>query len=217
MEQSNDTVDIITRAFPSLTAEQIEAYRRLRDLYLDWNAKINVISRADTANLYTRHVLHSLAIAAFLGPLPEGTEILDLGTGGGFPGIPLAIFYPHYRFHLIDRIGKKIRVATDIAQQVGLRNVTFQHGDSGECRRQFSYVVSRAVMPLGDLVKAAAHCINPAGLAGRYAPGIVCLKGGELDDELKACPRAAMTVDVADFFNDEFFVTKKIVYVPFKK
>ena len=153
METLHDSVDIIKRYFPALTDSQMEAYRRLEELYTDWNSKINVISRADTGNLYTRHVLHSLAIAAFLGDLREGTSIMDLGTGGGFPGIPLAIFYPQCKFHLIDRIGKKIKVAADIAAQIGLDNVSFRHGDSGECHDKFSYVVSRAVMPLDALVK----------------------------------------------------------------
>lgn len=148
METHIENADIVTRHFPGLTPWQLGAYGRLGELYSDWNAKINVISRADTGNLYTRHVLHSLAIAAFLGPLEPGTEILDLGTGGGFPGIPLAIFYPHCRFHLIDRIGKKVRVVADIAHALGLANVTTQHGDDGECRRRFDYVVSRAVMAL---------------------------------------------------------------------
>lgn len=217
MEQITDTVDIISAHFPNLTAEQIEAYSRLGELYLDWNSKINVISRADTANLYTRHVLHSLAIAAFMGALPEGTEIIDLGTGGGFPGIPLAIYYPQCRFHLIDRIGKKINVAADIASAVALTNVSFQHGDSNECRRRFSYVVSRAVMPLPDLVKASTHLIDPCGLSGPYAPGVVCLKGGDLNEEIKACHRTAICVNVSDFFDAPFFDTKKIVYVPFGK
>lgn len=216
METQHDSVDIITRYFPNLSQSQVEAFSRLEALYTDWNSKINVISRADTGNLYTRHVLHSLAIAEFLGPLRPGTRILDLGTGGGFPGVPLAIFYPECRFHLIDRIGKKIKVAADIASAIGLDNVTFQHGDSGECHEMFNYVVSRAVMPLDALIKACAKNINRTGKdAGKYAPGIVCLKGGELNDEIAAAKRTVIDVPVTDFFNEPFFETKKIIYVPF--
>lgn len=212
MEAHHDTVEIITRYFPDLTQSQIEAFSRLEALYADWNAKINVISRADTGNLYTRHVLHSLAIAKFLGNLPEGVTIMDLGTGGGFPGIPLAIYYPQCRFHLIDRIGKKIRVASDIAAQTGLTNVTFQHGDSGECHQTFDYVVSRAVMPLDALVKACARNIKHDKLP--TPPGLICLKGGNLDDEIKASKRDAVVVPVSDYFSEEFFDTKQIIYVP---
>lgn len=210
-------MDEITKYFPNLTEAQAAAFGRLGDLYTEWNSKINVISRADIDNIYTRHILHSLAIAAFFGELAPGTRLLDLGTGGGFPGIPLAIMYPDCQFHLIDRIGKKIRVAREVAEAVGLKNVTFQHGDSGECREKFDYVVSRAVMPLDGLVKASAHAINrrPA-VKNRYAPGIVCLKGGDLQDEIAAVDRAVIEIPVTDFFNEDFFATKEIVYVPFK-
>lgn len=144
--------DIIFRYFPQMDAEQRSRIEALDALYREWNARINVISRRDIDNLYTAHILHSLAIAAFLGPLEPGTAFLDMGTGGGLPGIPLAIAYPECSFHLIDRIGKKIRVATEIASALGLRNVTFQHGDIGECRERYDYVVSRAVMTLDALV-----------------------------------------------------------------
>lgn len=215
METLHDSVDIIKRYFPALTDSQMEAYRRLEELYTDWNSKINVISRADTGNLYTRHVLHSLAIAAFLGELREGTCIMDLGTGGGFPGIPLAIFYPQCKFHLIDRIGKKIKVAADIAAQIGLDNVSFRHGDSGECHDKFSYVVSRAVMPLDALVKACSKNIDRSStLPGKYAPGLVCLKGGDLAEEIAATKRTVVDVPVTDFFSEPFFETKEIIYVP---
>ncbi len=212
METQHDTVDIITRYFPDLTSEQIEAFSRLETLYSDWNAKINVISRTDTGNLYTRHVLHSLAIAKFLGNLPEGVTMMDLGTGGGFPGIPLAILYPQCKFHLIDRIGKKIRVANDIADQIGLTNVTFQHGDSGECHTTFDYVVSRAVMPLDALVKACSRNIRHDKLS--TPPGLICLKGGDLAEEIKATKKHVVDVPVSDYFTEEFFDTKHIIYVP---
>lgn len=210
--------DLVTKYFPALDARQVEAYSRLEALYTDWNSKINVISRADTGNLYCRHVLHSLAIAKFLGELAPGTSIMDLGTGGGFPGIPLAIFYPQCRFHLIDRIGKKIRVATEIAAAVGLDNVTFRHGDSGECRERYDYVVSRAVMPLDGLLKACSKNIDASNrLRNNMAPGLVCLKGGDLAAEFAAVNRPIVEVPVSDYFSEPFFETKEVVYVPFVK
>ncbi len=215
---SVESSDIIKHYFPAISEVQATQFAQLQNLYDEWNAKINVISRADTGNLYTRHVLHSLAIAKFLGELQPGTRLMDLGTGGGFPGIPLAILYPDCNFHLIDRIGKKIRVAESIAAAIGLKNVTFQHGDSGECRERYSYVVSRAVMNLDALVKACTKNIDSSPTVdNRYAPGLVCLKGGDLTDEIKATPQAAMEVNVTDFFNDPFFETKKIVYVKLAK
>lgn len=216
--ESLDSVDLIKKYFPNLTEHQADIFGRLGDLYRDWNTKINVISRTDTDNLYCRHILHSLALASFFGELADGTRMMDLGTGGGFPGIPLAILYPNCQFHLIDRIGKKIRVATEIAQAVGLSNVTFQHGDSGECREKYDYVISRAVMPLEGLVKASSKNIAATtSPANRYAPGIVCLKGGDLAEEIAAIRRPVVEIPITDFFNESFFDTKEIVYVPFGK
>ncbi len=136
----------IKRYFPDLSERQVAQLEALGELYADWNAKINVISRRDISNLYPNHVLHSLTLARFLGPLQQGTSFIDIGTGGGFPGIPLAIAYPQCRFHLVDRVGKKVRVATEVAQAIGLENVTAAHGDAAECREHFDYAVSRAVM-----------------------------------------------------------------------
>lgn len=218
LQNMTDSVDLIKKYFPNLTEQQADIFGRLGDLYRDWNTKINVISRTDTDNLYCRHILHSLALASFFGELADGTRMMDLGTGGGFPGIPLAILYPNCQFHLIDRIGKKIRVATEIAQAVGLTNVTFQHGDSGECREKYDYVISRAVMPLEGLVKAASKNIAATtSPANRYAPGIVCLKGGDLAEEIAAIRRPVVEIPITDFFNESFFETKEIVYVPFGK
>lgn len=206
--------DIIKKYFPDITADMERQFNALEQLYNDWNSKINVISRSDTDNLYERHVLHSLAIAKFLGKLLPETEFMDLGTGGGFPGIPLAIMYPECHFHLMDRIGKKIRVAQDIANAIGLKNVRFQHGDSGECRKQFDYVVSRAVMGLPELVKACAkNIMTDSPRCNKYAPGLVCLKGGDLSSEITATPVPAIDVAISDYFSESFFETKKIVYV----
>lgn len=207
--------ELIEKYFPSLDSRQLDAFARLGGLYAEWNLKINVISRKDIDNLYPNHVLHSLGIASFFGPLEDGTSVMDLGTGGGFPGIPLAIFYPGCRFRLIDRIAKKLRVAEEIAKATGITNVEFQHGDSGECHERFDYVVSRAVMPLDNLIKACARNIAAAGKkTNRYTPGLVCLKGGDLSEECARVKRTVVDIPLSDFFNEPFFETKKLIYVP---
>lgn len=207
--------EIITRHFSQLTHRQIEQYDALDQLYHDWNAKINVISRKDIDNLYPNHVLHSLAIAKFLGDLPAGISFLDLGTGGGFPGIPLAIFYPQCSFHLIDRIGKKIKVAQEVASAIGLENVTFQHGDIGECKLKVNYVVSRAVMPLNDLIPLVRKNISRDDVPGYEPNGVICLKGGELSDEIKRTKQEVRRFPLSDFMAGEpQFEQKEIIYVP---
>lgn len=206
-----ETIDIITRYFPDLTTRQKEQLKALPPLYAEWNAKINVVSRRDIDNLYSRHILHSLAIAKFLTPTP-GTSILDLGTGGGFPGIPLAIMWPQCRFHLIDRIGKKIRVAEAVAAATDIENVTLQHGDSGECHSKFDYVVSRAVMSLDALVSAVRKNIASV-TANTLPPGVICLKGGDLAAEIAATHRPVIEVPLTDWFGESFFETKKLLYV----
>lgn len=207
-------IDIITKYFPGLDARQKEQYALLGTLYPEWNEKINVISRKDIDNLYCNHILHSLAIARFLEKLKEGTTLVDLGTGGGFPGIPLAIYYPQCRFHLIDRIGKKIKVAAAIAEAAGLGNVTFQHGDMGECHDRYDYVVSRAVMPLPDLVKITRGNVSSRS-SNKYANGLVCLKGGDLEQEMEATRLSAMDIPLSDYFNEPWFATKSLIYVPY--
>lgn len=208
--------DIIFRYFPDMTERQREQIAALEQLYTEWNARINVISRRDIDNLYTAHILHSLSIASFLGPLEPGTTFLDMGTGGGLPGIPLAIAYPDCSFHLIDRIGKKIRVATEIAATLGLTNVTFQHGDIGECRARYNYVVSRAVMALDALVPLITKNVEKGTRgANRYADGLVCLKGGDLEAEISATKRPVMEYDLQEFVPEPSFDTKKLIYVPF--
>lgn len=205
-------VDIIFKYFPNLTAEQQEQFRMLGELYPEWNEKINVISRKDIDNLYPNHVLHSLAIAKFLQPTAS-TTFLDLGTGGGFPGIPLAIMWPECKFHLIDRIGKKIKVAQSIADAIGLKNVTFQHGDIGECHQKYDFVVSRAVMLLNELIPLIRKNISKTQHNG-VPNGLICLKGGELDKEIKNTPNDPFVDDISNYFEEPFFETKKLVFVP---
>lgn len=204
--------EIIYKYFPGLTDKQKEQFAMLGTLYPEWNEKINVISRKDIGNLYVNHVLHSLAIARFLQPT-EGTTMLDMGTGGGFPGIPLAIMYPGCRFHLIDRIGKKIMVAQSIAEAIGLTNVTFQHGDSGECRSKFDFVVSRAVMRLDELVPLIRKNVSRTQRNG-LPNGLICLKGGDLTEELKGIGRDVLRERVSSYFSEPFFETKELIYVP---
>lgn len=208
-------IDLILKYFPGLSDRQAEQLRVMCRLYPEWNSKINVISRKDIDNLVPNHILHSLAIAKFLGPLAPGTSMMDLGTGGGFPGIPLAVLYPDCKFHLVDRIAKKLRVAADVAEQAGIDNVTFQHGDAGECHDKFDYVVSRAVMPLDALVKIAAHNIartkRPANI---YDNGLICLKGGDIEQESASVRYPVIEYMVNEFFAEPFFETKKLIYVP---
>lgn len=211
-------MDSILKYFHHLSDLQKEQFRRLGDLYPEWNERINVISRKDIGNLYINHVLHSLSIAAFLGPVADGTSFMDMGTGGGFPGIPLAIFYPDCRFHLIDRIGKKIRVATEIANDIGLKNVTFQHGDIKECRDRYNFVVSRAVMPLNELIPLIRKNVlsnKKNDKHNRYADGLICLKGGDLAEESRGVSLPVIDFPVVEFINEAHFEGKSIVYVPF--
>ena len=173
-----------------------------------------MISRKDFDNLYINHILHSLAIAKFLSPV-SSTRFLDMGTGGGLPGIPLAIMFPDCSFHLIDRIGKKITVASSIAEEIGLKNVTFQHGDIGECREKYDFVISRAVMRLDELIHLVKKNISPIN-RNAYGNGLICLKGGDIAAESGSYEKTAMIYDLKKYFDEEFFETKKIVYVPLK-
>lgn len=201
----------VTKYFPSLDENQIEQFSKLFPLYREWNEKINVISRKDIDNLYLHHVLHSLAIAKFMTP-SDGTAFLDMGTGGGFPGIPLAIMFPRCKFHLIDRIGKKIKVAKAVADDIGLTNVTFQHGDIGECRAKYDYVVSRAVMRLDELVPLIRK--NISNIDRNVLPnGLLCLKGGDISSETAGVREPMIEVPLSDYFTEEFFTTKQLIYV----
>ncbi len=204
-------MDIILKYFPNLTETQKQQFAALYDLYTDWNSKINVISRKDITNLYEHHVLHSLGIAKIIQFRP-GTEIMDLGTGGGFPGIPLAILFPDTHFHLVDSIGKKVKVATEIAQAIGLKNVTTRHCRAEEEKQQFDFVVSRAVMPLTDLLKIIRKNIRKEQ-HNALPNGLICLKGGELDREVMPVKHQTLIYDLKEYFEEEFFETKKVVYV----
>lgn len=202
---------IIQKYFPNLTEKQRKQFAALYSLYADWNAKINVISRKDIENLYEHHVLHSLAIARVIQFRP-GTTVMDLGTGGGFPGIPLAILFPQVKFHLVDSIGKKVRVATEVATAIDLQNVTFRHARAQEEKQLFDFVVSRAVMPLSDLIQIIQKNIAPTQ-QNALPNGLICLKGGELENEAMPFKHKTILHNVSDDFDEEFFQTKKVVYV----
>jgi len=204
-------MEIIKKYF-HLTEHQEQQFAALGALYNEWNQKINVISRKDIDNLYEHHILHSLAIAKVLH-FDAGTKILDVGTGGGFPGIPLAILFPECQFTLLDSIGKKIRVATAVAEGAGLQNVSTIQKRMEEEAGKYDFIVSRAVMPLQDLVKLTRK--NVASKQHNALPnGMICLKGGELEREILPFKKAAEMYQVSDFFKEEYFETKKIVYLP---
>lgn len=203
--------DIIKKYFNGLSELQIKQFEQLGELYPEWNEKINVISRRDIDNLYINHILHSLGIAKFTD-FKSGSKVLDMGTGGGLPGIPLAIMFPDVHFHLVDRIGKKIKVAQDIAERVGLNNVTTQHGDVKEVKGTFDFVVSRAVMNLDELVAAVRRCVSKTCI-NALPNGLICLKGGDLQAEVRKYKKMAMIAELKDYFSEPFFDTKKVVYV----
>ena len=206
------TADIILKYFPQLTEEQQRQFDALDALYREWNAKINVISRKDIDNLYEHHILHSLAIAKVINFRP-GTEILDFGTGGGFPGIPLAILFPECKFKLIDGTGKKIRVAQEVAKAIGLKNCQPEHLRGEDEKGKYDFVVSRAVMPLPDLVKIVRK--NIAKTQQNALPnGVICLKGGDLQAELRPFYKIVETSNISTFFKEEWFKEKHVIYLP---
>ena len=204
--------DLITKYFPNITARQREQFDALYDLYADWNAKINVISRKDITNLYEHHVLHSLAIAKFIN-FRDDTNVLDLGTGGGFPGIPLAIMFPYANFKMIDGTGKKIKVATEIANAIGVENVLLQHKRGEEERGKFDFIVSRAVMPLSDMMKIVRKNIAKDN-HNAFENGIIVLKGGTLDEELKPFKKIVVQEKLSQWFEEPWFEEKNLIYVP---
>ena len=207
-------VETIIKYFPELSAKQRNQLEVMMTLYPEWNAKINVISRKDIDNLEVNHLLHSLALVKFAKFAP-GTAVLDLGTGGGMPGLPLAVYYPEATFHLVDRIGKKLRVAQDIAMQSGLTNVTFQHGDVKEVKGAFDFVVSRAVMPLGDMVPLVRRLIS-RHQKNSLPNGLLCLKGGDVCAEVAPWRKEVIVDDLSLYFKEPFFETKKIIYLPIR-
>lgn len=213
-------MEIVLKYFSDFTPVQIQQLQQLEALYKEWNEKINVISRKDIDSLYEKHVLHSLAIAAVFRFQP-GTSVIDLGTGGGFPGIPLAIFFPEVQFHLTDSIGKKLKVVNEVAAAIGLKNVTTQHTRTEEIQnRKFDFVVSRAVAPLKDLWRWSLPVLKAKG-QGQFAlaeeekvyGGLICLKGGDLTEEVKESGLHPMVWEIESFFDEEFFRQKYILSV----
>ena len=203
----------ILKQFPDLSDNQILQFQKLQSLYEDWNAKINVISRKDIDELYTRHVLHSLGIAKIIEFRP-GSRIMDVGTGGGFPGIPLAILFPEVDFYLIDVIAKKIKVVNEVAAGLGLKNVKAEQKRAELVKQEFDFIVSRAVTNMPDFVSWVDDKVSKKQ-NHELANGILYLKGGDLTEELKDFPKATQ-YNLSDFFSDEFFETKKVVHLPLK-
>ena len=214
-------MEILLKYFTDFTDKQIEQFKALEALYKEWNAKINVISRKDIDSLYEKHVLHSLSIAAVVD-FPPGTEIIDIGTGGGFPGVPLAIFFPDTKFHLVDSINKKLKIIEEVKTTIGLNNVTTQHTRAEDItNRKFDFVVSRAVAPLKDLWKWS----NPLLKSGKYMQeisegmiaeiksGLICLKGGDLASEISESGIKPKMMEISHLFDEEFFEEKYILFV----
>jgi len=224
-------MQVILKYFSDFTPEQLKQFVALETLYKEWNSKINVISRKDIDGLYEKHVLHSLAIAAVF-QFEDGMEILDLGTGGGFPGIPLAIYFPAVKFHLVDSIAKKLKVVDAIAESLGLINVTTQHTRVEEIRnRKFDFVVSRAVAPLKDLWRWSRPLLKNKGQGTRHKSaeldselrtlnfeispaGLICLKGGDITNEIQESGTRPRVIGIADLFNEEYFREKYLLYIP---
>lgn len=207
-------IDILLKYFPDLTADQKERFAALDGLYRDWNAKINVISRQDIDALYEKHILHSLAVAKIV-QFKAGTEILDVGTGGGFPGIPLAILFPTADFHLVDSIGKKIKVVEAVADALDLKNVKAEQARVEQLNTTYDFIVSRAVTRLKPFLGWVRYKIHKAGNNDR-PNGVLYLKGGDLTEELAEVPDRYRAYDLSDYFDEPFFETKKVIYVPKK-
>ena len=207
-------MDKILKYFPEITERQKEQFAALLPLYEDWNAKINVISRKDMDNFYEHHVLHSLAIAK-VQPFKPMAEILDVGTGGGFPGIPLAILFPDAHFHLIDSIGKKIKVVQSVAEQLELTNVRTEQIRAEQLRGEYDFIVSRAVTDLSQFTQWVRGKVSTIQYH-KLRNGILYLKGGDLTDELAPFKKKARTWDISNFFQEDYFLTKKVIYLPFR-
>ena len=204
---------IIKKYFPELSELQVSQFEKLEELYKDWNSKINVISRKDIDELYLRHVLHSLGIAK-VQDFSAGSKVLDVGTGGGFPGVPLAILFPETEFHLVDSIGKKIKVVKGVAESLGLKNLKADHMRAEEVKGEFDFIVSRAVTTMPDFVKWVRKKVAKKQ-KNKLKNGILYLKGGDLTEELSVFTSTTL-YDLSDFFEEEFFETKKVVHLPIK-
>ena len=207
-------MELLLKYFPELTERQREQFAALLPLYEDWNSKINVISRKDMANFYEHHVLHSLAIAK-VQPFKTQADILDVGTGGGFPGIPLAIMFPHSNFYLIDSIGKKVKVVQNVVASLGLKNVRTEQIRAEQVQGEFDFIVSRAVTDLSQFTQWVRGKVSDIHYH-HLRNGILYLKGGDLTEELAPFKKNVRTWDISDFFEEEFFQTKKVIYMPFK-
>lgn len=205
-------MDLILKYFPNLSDLQHTQFAKLKELYEDWNSKINVISRKDMDNFYEHHVLHSLAIAHEI-KFRDGSRILDLGTGGGFPGIPLAIMFPECQFKMIDRTGKKIRVVNEVAQAIGLKNVVAEQLSGEEEKAQYDFVVSRAVMPLPDLMKIVKKNVGKEQ-RNSLPNGVICLKGGNVEGEMRPFKKIAEATEITNWFDEDWFKEKFVIYVP---
>ncbi|HEK22218.1 MULTISPECIES: 16S rRNA (guanine(527)-N(7))-methyltransferase RsmG [unclassified Mucilaginibacter] len=203
--------DILLKYFPDITIEQQEQFAQLKELYTYWNNQINVISRKDIDLLYERHVLHSLGIAKVMGFLP-GENVLDVGTGGGFPGVPLAIMFPDTQFHLVDSIGKKIKVVSEVSSAIGLKNLRASHSRAEEVKEKFDFVVSRAVTQLKDFYPWVKDKFNKQS-KNKLPNGILYLKGGDLTQEIADAGLAVQQFYLKDYFNEDFFETKQVIYV----
>ncbi len=210
----NSGTSLILSYFPELTEKQIEQFDRLQELYEDWNSKINVISRKDMEQFYVHHVLHSLGIAKVMGFQP-GTKVLDIGTGGGFPGIPLAILFPDTHFHLVDSIGKKITVVKEVAKALKLSNVEAQQARAETLVRKYDFVISRAVTRMINFYPWVKGKIKREDF-NEFQNGILYLKGGEVDEEMEELDKSYVTYHLSDYFKEDFFETKKVVYMPWE-
>jgi len=205
------TSDLLVKYFPSITAQQLEQFNRLPELYNFWNSQINVISRKDIEQIYERHILHSLGIAKVISFLPD-EKVLDVGTGGGFPGIPLAILFPETQFYLVDSIGKKIKVVQEVAKALGLKNVRASHNRAEEINEKFEFVVSRAVTRLKEFYPWVKGKFNKSS-KNKLSNGILYLKGGDLEQEIAESGLAVQQYHLKDYFEEEFFETKQVVYI----
>jgi len=205
-------MDIILKYFPSLSEKQIELFKKLEPLYAEWNAQINVISRKDFSEFYERHVLHSLGIAKFTRFVGK-TKILDVGTGGGFPGIPLAILFPEVNFHLVDSIGKKIKVVNGVGGALGLKNVRAEQIRAEQLNEKYDFVISRAVTRLPEFVPWIQKNISKKN-TNALPNGVIYLKGGDLSQEIKPYRKKVFVQDLSEYFDEEFFKTKKVLHLP---